>query len=226
MAVANSKVAGIVVSDDALGLESTVGKFADRIARKLKEQGEAKSEAERAADLRKTLILEAMTTIRKALQETLHINLGERFFLDLDIDDWESWPRVQLSLIDSLDPDNINHALAITANDRLGDGRIDIALKGGKVLARANMTSRQELSKLSLLLKKSVRDFLEIVAAYILNPVKPENILAVETKPIETEEPDMISKELRTADVFEEPISSRDNFVAQVTTVQPVDISD
>ena len=64
MAAANSKSGQMIIADDVLGLDKTVGKFADRIARKLKEQGDAKSEAEKSADLRRTLILEAMTTIR------------------------------------------------------------------------------------------------------------------------------------------------------------------
>jgi hypothetical protein len=209
-----------------LGLESTVGVFAHRIARKLKERESVASREEQAAEVRNGLILEAMTTIRKALQETLRINLGERFCFELDIDDWEGWPRVQLSLIDSCTPETIEHALIVTPNDRRGEGSIQISLKSGRFLGSVQLVDRAEMQKLPLVLKKAVREYLDLIANYILNPVKAEHLLAHQSKPIDAGDPDLMAGSLKNSDVFMEEVAANDNRVATVDEVLEVPLSE
>lgn len=210
-------------SESEIRLEDTVGVLASRIARKLKEKDIQQSEQDRATEARKGLILEAMNAIRKALQETLRINLGERFSLDIDIDDWEGWPRIQLCLIDYYAPEHIEHALIASANDRKGMGTIQLSTKTGKILSQVNLTERAELNKLPAMLKKSVRDFLELIAVYILNPVKPEQMLQQQSKPIETDEHELAGNPLRDTDVFEEKTHKDENFVSAVHEVRPIE---
>ena len=209
--------------DTEIRLEDTVGLLANRIARKLKEKDAQQSQQDRATETRKNLILEAMSAIRKALQETLRINLGERFSLDLDIDDCEGWPRIQLCLIDSYAPEQIDHALVASASDRKGLGTIEISTKSGKNLSKVNLTERSDLNKLPAMLKKSVRDFLEIIAVYILNPVRPDQMLQVQAKAIDTGDTDILGSSLKNTDLFEDKVSSNENFVSAVHTIAPLE---
>ncbi len=198
-----------------VNLESTVGAFATRIARKLKERDVQQSEAEKAAEMRHNLILEAMNTIRKALQETLRINLGDRFHLDLWVDDWDGWPRVQLVLIDRLAPKRIDYSLIVSANDRKETGQIEMMQNNGLVLGKIELSDRAGLTRLALALKKAVRQYLDSVATYVLNPVRPEDMIEILSKPIEAEDLEPVDTRLKSADVFTENIDySKQNVIA------------
>lgn len=195
-------------------VETTLDAFADRIKRKLKERDERESECTKATEIRHGQMLQAMTSIRKGLQEASKINLGSRFQFELDVNDWEGWPRVELNLIDSIAPENITHGLVVTANDRSKLGTVQIQLKAtDEVLGRVHLSEPDQLTRLPFILKKSLRQFLDLVGAYILNPTRPEDMLAVQTKAVETDNLDPLAESLKGEDLFMHENLEDDNLV-------------
>lgn len=191
--------------DEALAsLGSTFGNFENRIKRKLKEQEVKDDQSQREAEARHSLMLQAMATIRKALQETCKINLGDRFEFELDVSDWEGWPRVELNLIDAFAPDRIQYGLVVTANDKRERGRVQIGTRQGEVLGFVHLCDAAEYKRLPVCLKKSVRNFLDEVGAYVLDPVAPEDLLEVQSRALDTGEDAFRSKQqdLSSEDMF------------------------
>lgn len=192
------------LSDDAIGsLGSTVGSFESRINRKLAEQAEQSTQAEIEAQQRNDRILQALNTIRRALQETQKIKLGERFKLDLDVNDWNGWPRLDLNLVDSLDPENSEFTLIVTAHDRKESGSVEFRTNTGEHLGSVALTTDAELGKIPVVLKRAVRAFLDSVAEYVLNPKSAEELLQGRIE-LEEETPDPEAQKLQSVDVFEE----------------------
>jgi len=195
-------------------LGSTVGSFASRITKGLKEQEQKQGQAAKLREMRHGNMLQAMTTIRKALQETCKIKLGERFGFDLDVSDWEGWPRVELRLVDSLAPERDCLGLIVTANDHNELGTILISMKSGEVFGKIQLANPVDFERIPVVLKRSVRSYLDIVGSYVLNPV-PEDVVEAAAKPIETNDFDDASDKLSKEDVFisDEYDRSRDNLV-------------
>lgn len=188
-------------------LGATVENFASRLKRQLKEQEVANSENAKATQARQALLLKAMTGVRKALQETARISLGERFFFELDISDWEGWPRLELQLLDNAAPGLVSQALIATATDRNEQGILQLATRGGSTLAVINLKDESEFSRLPLVLKKSLRTFLDTVSNAVLNPPDPAEMLAAQTQMLEGTEGEppgvnLLDEELFTKDSY------------------------
>lgn len=220
-----------VVSDDALtaeavgSLESTVGTFAVRLQRRLQEQAAEQSKSQKLTDERHSRMLQAMTTIRKALSETGKINLGKRFQFKVKVTDWEGWPRVELALVDNLITDRNSHALIVSANDRNNAGTILMSTNADLVLGRTQLAQPGELEKLPKILKKAVRDFLDTVSAYVLNPRNPAEELKAIELPHEEAASDEIAAKLEGANLFtEETDYGNDNQVEDAGEMKPVEI--
>ncbi len=197
-------------------LGATVGNFASRIRRKLKEQEVQQTNNNRAAGQRQALMLKAMTGVRKALQEAAKISLGNRFFFELEISDLEGWPRLELKLIDSSTPDLRSQSLIATANDRNELGTLQLQMRSGEVLGRVHLHDEEEFHRLPLIMKKSLRSFLDVVAALVLNPSNLEDSLAAQTAPIGDDfDGDFASRDLAEENVFsaDEGYSGGDNRV-------------
>lgn len=215
-------------TENSCNLGSTVENFANRLARKMREKDAEASVSERAAEKRRTLILAAMANVRKALQETSRIQMGDRFSLNLKTDDWEGWPRVQLALTDKLDPKNSRFTFLILAHDRHDSGSIEFSIQRynapGLMLGKVELSRADEFSKLPLLLKRGVREFLELVEQYVLNPQKPEELLEVQARPVEEEdgEADLVNQRLKSADVFSDDSNVDQNLVEAVTELKPL----
>jgi hypothetical protein len=206
-------------------LESTVGTFAHRIKRRMREQEQAENTTQKEADLRQSRILLAMNSIRKGLQETSKVALGSRFALELRVDDFEGWPRLELDLLDNLIPEKIEHALVITAHDRKQRGLITISLKSGQVLGRFELADPAEMNRIPLVLKKAVRAFLDAVADYVLHPVDPAETLKVQTEAIALNDgtQDPSTERLQHEDVFSEDLQPEtNNMVATDQNTAPV----
>jgi hypothetical protein len=204
----------VLVGNEELG--ATVGNFASRIRRKLKEQEVQKTNTNRAAGQRQALMLKAMTGVRKALQDAAKISLGNRFFFELEIADLEGWPRLELKLIDSSMPDLQTQSLIATANDRNELGTLQLQMRGGEILGRVHLRDEEEFNRLPLIMKKSLRAFLDVVALLVLNPTNPEDSLAAQTAPLEDGfDGDFASRDLAEEDVFsaDEGYSRGDNRV-------------
>ncbi len=194
---------------------TTVEAFADRMKRKLKEQETLADQSRKASDARHALILQSLTTIRKALQETAKITLGDRFSFELDISDWEGWPRLDLNLIDSTNPEIINHALIVTAHDRNELGLIQLNLKSGECIGRVMLKDPEEFEKLPIVLKRAIRKYLDTVTPYILNPApEKENAEKKAAQPSATTVEDVATnKALQTVDFFVDDQDGQDNIV-------------
>lgn len=214
---------------DSLGITAEV--FASRMQRRLKENEAKQSANKQAGEARQSLLLSAMTTVRKALSATARISLGSRFTFDLLVSDWEGWPRIELALVDEIAPQRVDYSLIITAYDRKGIGTLQMSLHSGEVLARLHLDPPNEIEKLPLLLKKAVREFLDKVAEYVLNPKSPEELLEVQTKPIheatfdEASEQAAIDKKLQAQELFgQEEKAPNGNIVDQVQELRPLEV--
>ena len=211
--------------DESVSLASTVDSFANRIRRKLKESEERKDLSQKITTERHALMLKAMTAIRKALMDSARISLGERFKFDLRTTDWEGWPRVELKLVDSHAPDQETISLMVLAHDRHDMGTIQMALKSGEILGRVHLRDANEYARLPMLLKRCVRNYLDLVANYVLNPQKIEETLAHQTRALDEDAVfDPISSTLKDANVFvqEEALQS-DNKAAVQDELVPLD---
>lgn len=185
-------------------LGNTVGAFASRMKRELAEQEARDSQAQKAREERHSRMLQAMTISRKALQATAKINMGSRFGLEIEFSELDGWPKVELILRDSLAPEMVKYSLQVIAHDRSDLGTVQMSLLTGEVLGRVLLKNPDELQKIPLLLKKSVRHFLDLAGAYVLNPMSPEQLDMV--KPVEAslDEPqiDEIGHKLKGQDLF------------------------
>lgn len=194
-------------SDDSLeGFSATVDSFASRIKRKMKEQRDLEEENRQASSARHGLMLQAIALCRKALQETSKISLGSRFTLDLHVDDFESWPRIELCLVDGRDPSNRDCCLLISAHDRNDLGAVVFSLRSGEFLGQVHLCNEGESARLPLLLKKSIRVFLDVVAAAVLD--RQQAAEEVVQEPLVAEDPEMsvVDVSLRKENLFAEEL--------------------
>ena len=208
-------------------LGSTVGSFADRISKGLKEQEAIVSKESRQKSLRHTLMLKAMNIVRKALQETCKIKMGDRFGFELDVSDWDGWPRVDLKLVDSSAPERDCLSLVVTANDNKAEGNIVFGLLSGTELACLKLSDVDEFTKLPIILKRTVRYFLDMVGNFVLSPV-PEEMVEAASEPISEEQFDELADKLKRENVFiEEHYAKRDNMVEEASDafLEPVPLS-
>lgn len=186
-------------------VNSTLDTFADRIQRKLKAREAEECESAKVDENRQAEMLKAITAIRKGLQEASKINLGSRFHFQFEVNEWEGWPRIELNLIDSFAPDSRTYGLEVTANDRTRAGAIMIKSRSSEeVLARLEMADEVQRLRLPHALKKALRDFLDTVGTYILNPARPEDLLEVQTNELKSEHLDETDQQLQKQDMFME----------------------
>lgn len=221
----------VVQSAAAVELGATVGTFDIRMKRKLEAQKAEESRTEKEANAREARILSAMTIIRKALQEASRITMGERFHLAIVISDNDGWPKLEVRLIDRLAPQRIDYGLVIGVNDHLSTGLIQFKLRNGETLGELTMANPSEMARLAVVLKGSIRRFLDIVGGYVLKPRKPEELVEVTARPIgthtyETSAPlskSSLDHSLLGAELFSEEIEpENENKVAEVDDVNPL----
>lgn len=210
----NEQESGDAVTTEELG--ATVENFASRLKRQLKEQEVAQSETMRASQVRQALLLKAMTGVRKALQEAAKISLGERFLFELDISDWEGWPRLELRLVDGASPDLLTQSLIATAHDRNEQGTLQLTMRSGEILGTVHLRDESEYSRLPLLLKKSLRSFLDVVSDAVLNPSNVADTIAAQTQVLEGTDDDPVGNELQNQDLFSEETFQGDNNRADI----------
>ncbi len=215
----------------AVALGATVGTFDARMKRKLEAQRAEESRSEGEANARESRILSAMTIIRKALQDASRVTMGERFHLAIIISDHDGWPRLEVRLIDRLAPQRVDYGLTISVNDHLGTGLIQFTLRNGETLGELTMANPSELNRLGVVLKGSIRRFLDIVGTYVLKPRKPEELVEVAARPIgththETAAPaqkSALDNSLLGAELFSEEIDPRrENKVATIDEINPL----
>ncbi len=149
-------------------LSATVGAFTTRIERKKREQEKVNGVLEQETRVRQGILLEALMNIRRSLAEVIRIDLGERFFLTLDVDDWEGWPRLVVQLNDSILPDVEYPQFQVNAHDRNSRGIIEIIYGEQTKPARISMSDESDVQRLPTMLKKCVRAFLDRTGEIVL----------------------------------------------------------
>lgn len=200
--------------DMVQSLTTTAESFEGKLQKKLKEKEEQENLAQQQATQRHTRIIKGITTIRKALQETSKIKMGPRFKFKLDVDDYHGWPRVQLILVDKKSRDIITHCLVISAHDKQESGTILIQSYDERLLGKIELNKADNFRKIPIVLKNSVRAFLDEVEEYVLNPAS-----AVTTKSQNPEPMDVSSKQMTTtqflsrADIFSEDLQQGNNVI-------------
>lgn len=204
---------------------STVEVYADRMKRKLKEQETLLDESRKASSVRQARMLQGLTTIRKALVETSRIDLGGRFQFELKVSDWEGWPRLDLNLVDKNRLDVVVEALTVVAHDREDLGLIQMTLKSGENAGRVVLSEPGEFEKLPVVLKRSIRHFLDAVTPFILNQVNPTQVITPADKEVSVPTGTEVAtqKALSKMDLFGEELLPDDNTV-KATDVNPLDV--
>lgn len=213
-------------SGPAVSLGSTIGSFASRMKRKLREQEDRDEESQRDAESRHARMLQALNIIRRALQETGQIQLGSRFELQFDVGDWEGWPRLSLNLIDLMLPNKVDYALVVSAHDRKALGSVELRMKSGQLLGQVMLRNEGELERIPLVLKRAVRAFLDVVAEYVLNPADPAEFKGIESELLDSEEvlDEQVDK-LSKQDVFSnDDYSPHDNIVNRAEESDPLEL--
>jgi len=191
-----------ITAETISSLGSTVDTFASRLRRKLRDQEIAEDLFEKESEKRRTAMMQAMLSIRKALQESARAELGKRFSLDLDMSDSDGWPRLELNLTDALLPEKIEHGLIVTATDRNSQGLIlFVSRNRSEVISSLCLVNPEDIIKLPMLLKLTLRKFLDLITPFVLNPVSQKEI--DDEKPMSLEE-SKVAKELMSQDVFSE----------------------
>jgi hypothetical protein len=193
-----------VVEEDTLGVATTMDTFAARMKRKMREKEDKDLETQRASAARHGLILQSINLCRKALQEASKIDLGHQFCFEVDVTDFEGWPRLELQLIDEEDPENRECCLLVSAHDRNETGTITFTMRSGEVLGRVLLTSELEINRLPLILKRAVRQFLDRAAQTVFDrqsrPKADPTFAPKMTEP--PEERDPVEQELHAKDLF------------------------
>lgn len=201
-----------------------VDSFAGRISKRLEEKERAENASAQAAQERYQLVMQGLTIIRKALQEACKIKLGGRFSLASTITDSDGWPKITLQVRDQLAPGWNELFIQAHANDRQGEGLLTIDNQTGQRLLQLSVTERDPLQRLPIHLKKALRTFLDQVGTYVVDPRRPEDLVAVQTKSIETvdEHEPGIENPLSSENVFQEDHSFSKREVVEQTETKPL----
>lgn len=195
------------------GLETTVEGFAARLQQKLTQKALAEDDQLVRQKARQSVVLHGLKTIRRAFQDTCRIALGDRFSLGLKVDDFEGWPRLRLMLIDKFAPANIEYVLAVTAFNRPERAGIEFRDVSNKAIGRILLEDDNKLDRLPAVLKKQVREYLDKVAEYVLNP-RPVSDVVTEGVPTEKIEERPEDKLLAAENLFmEESLLQNNNVV-------------
>jgi hypothetical protein len=218
-------------ADEAIeGLGTTVGSFASRLQQQLKEKEQRESHSQKQTSERHSRMLQAMNTIRRALQETCKIKLGSRFSLDLDVSDWKGWPRLELFLVDCHAPERKDYCLVVTAHDRQKRGAVEMHAVTGKLMGELELKDGAQQGRLPNVLKRTVRDFLDEVAEYVLDPKKPGELVETESAPIsldtnEYHNSDVVSQQLAGEDLFTDELRPQnDNVLSTEADLDPLQL--
>jgi len=150
-------------------LTSTVGAFASRIQRKKKEQEQELGRAESAAKVRHDLLLKTLSNVRKSLAKLTTLDLGDRFEFGLEADDWHGWPRLTLKLMDKALPAADYPFLQVLAHDRQSRATVEITCGEKRKPDKLSLIEETERIRLPALLKRCVREYLDLAEKIILD---------------------------------------------------------
>ncbi len=166
-------------------LSATVGAFEIRFQKKKVEKEEAQNIAEEAARLRQQALLKALMSIRKSLAKVARIDLGDRFRFEMDVDDWQGWPRITINLRERLSEKSDYPFFQVAAHDRKGQAIIELIYCTIEQRERISINDESDLQRMPAILKKCVRTFLDTVEGSILSAQQSENDGEIENKSLD-----------------------------------------
>ncbi|MCB0343511.1 MAG: hypothetical protein KDD66_00260 [Bdellovibrionales bacterium] len=166
-------------------LSATVGAFEIRFQKKKVEKEAAQNIAEQAAQLRQQALLKALMSIRKSLAKVARIDLGDRFKFDMDVDDWQGWPRITINLRERFSQKSDYPFFQVMAHDRKGQAIIELIYCTIEQRERLSITDESDLLKMPAILKKCVRTFLDTVEAQILTAQQADHDGEIENKSLD-----------------------------------------
>lgn len=188
--------------------------FQAKIRKRLEQQSSSNAETQQKANDNRYQALQVMNSIRRAFNEIVGIDLGQRFCLELDIGDLNGWPRIDLCLIDTDFPDQPAERMIACVQNRSQDLFVELRSSGGKVSSTIDFNDQRR--DLGLLVKKCIRLFLDEIETHILNP-RATSITPLETEEEHTEQSGATAK-LKETELFNEETSVGD---ANLLEAQP-----
>lgn len=210
-----------------MDVTATLGSFASRLKKQLDNKNETEAKRLVESEIKRALLLKGINSIRKALQETTRISLGDRFSFDLDVSDIEGWPKIDLRLADADAPESDTPTFSVKPIQRDETSVVQMSLETGEILARVDVHSENDLEKLALAVKKSIRSFLDIVENYVMNPKSVDKATAIVLSHEEKEEEiDDLGQTLANENLFIEDEAWQNSNVAEVESdVKPLGLT-
>lgn len=115
-------------------------------------------------------ILLAMVTIRSTLRDLLSIDFGKRYHLKLVEDDWWGWARLSLRLEDNIEDEQDTPNFCVRVSDHNALGTLEFIINGD--LRTLAMTNSGVLTQVPGFLRKILRDYLDLVTAFVIKNEK------------------------------------------------------
>lgn len=150
-------------SSSDIQMDSSAESLQSIIDQKKKVMNQAIQESETKTKKRHLRLIKALIRIRNSLRGIERIDMGERFRLQLVLDDLEGWPRMILKTIDTKNPTNEHEFLVISSHDRQDSGSIVFKSSFEKKAATIALSDPNNLTKLSIQVKKQLRDYLNFI---------------------------------------------------------------
>jgi len=149
-------------------LSTTLDAFESRIQLRKSAKKVAESEADKALKARHAALLSTMMNIRRSLSQIAKLDLGDRFSLSLDADDWQGWPRLLVRLEDQLDPRSEYPYLQVVAHDRLEKAFVEFSQSNLPKLEKLSLVDKNDVQRLPAAMKRCVRSYLDLVEKIVI----------------------------------------------------------
>lgn len=196
-------------------LAGTAKAFNSRIQKKKQQIADSGSAEEKATKQRHQLMLHALMDIRRSLVDITRIDLGEFFTLELDADDFHGWPRLTVRLVDHREILAVFPTFEVVAHDRQARGAIEITSGSPKRTVSMGMGRESDLQRLPVILKSSVRSFLDLIEDVVLERESYHQQHSFDTLSLPSfsaSSPEQIPKDSLQVDLYEEKFSREDIF--------------
>lgn len=203
-------------SEKATDLSATVGAFAARMQRRKREQEELNSVADQASRVRQQLLMKSMVKIRRSLEEVERIDLGDRYFLELQKDDLHGWPRFTLRFLDKTLEQHDLPFLRVVAHDRQGRGAIEITYLPSEPMEQLSLARDADVARLPTALKMCVRAYLDLIGEMVLASERSKDSEEAElealSRSVTDAEAERDPNEIGETDFFDEGFAGGDSF--------------
>ncbi len=215
-------------SANQTNLAYTAKAFNAIIQQKKKQQEQVLGEQEKQTQARHALMIHTLMNIRRSLTDVARIDLGERFSFKLIKDDWQGWPRIAVTISDSMLPGTEYPSLMVSAHDRKGQGIIEISFHSSQKPEILSLAKESDAKRITPVLKRCVRSYLDLVGDVVLEAERtskvPDETSALESKDLQEFEGMRSKKEKDESDIsgdlFDEDLN--DDFLETLPALEEV----